>query len=698
MKKDSIYIIVLFFIISIFCFSEESNSPYYSIGLSSGIEYPLNTDFDLLRLGMNVNIENELTIPRIPWLQARADICYSLLPVQAETSLSLIGLGIGPSFSFEITPRFLLGVSVLGGGVYGFFNNNLINSNGIAYENQQGGGAFFTAGGKLSFFLSPQLSLGLNMGYVNYIGLTQGLRGAIKVTLHLDGFKQKVQYKQIEFENIFPSQYKYYAVNPVGSVIFTNNERFPAKDVSLSVFVEQYMDNPTVTSGPENLRSGESYEIVPNILLSNTVLNLTEVSKVTAQLIIDYYINGRLRQKIFYQTLTLQNRNAITWDDDRKAAAFISPKNPDILRFSKRIAGLVREKGPKTVNLNLRMALGLFEALGTYGLSYVIDPNTLPYEDAARNMNIVDFLQYPTETLAYKGGDCDDLSILYCSLLESIGIESAFITVPGHIYSAFSLGMTPAEARKIFSGTEELIFTDDSTWIPIETTLISEGFYVAWRSGARQWQENREKDRSVLIPISHSWKTYEASGSPEIDLPIILPDMEKTLISYDGELTSFIDRELDPMVRSIQSRITQSPNPMSQRNRLGILYARYGRFDKAISEFRKILDSTEYFPALINLGNIYFLQDRYDEAFEIFSRAEAVDRNNPVVLLSLAKINYEFSNMALVNSYFTRATRLKPELSAQFSYLSSVSADSVVRAENVENSKNYVLWVDPEEE
>lgn len=49
-------------------------------------------------------------------------------------------------------------------------------------------------------------------------------------------------------------------------------------------------------------------------------------------------------------------------------------------------------------------------------LSYVSDPRIK-----------WDFVQYPSETLKLKGGDCDDLSVLFSSLLESIGIETALI-------------------------------------------------------------------------------------------------------------------------------------------------------------------------------------------------------------------------------------------------------------------------------
>ena len=38
-----------------------------------------------------------------------------------------------------------------------------------------------------------------------------------------------------------------------------------------------------------------------------------------------------------------------------------------------------------------------------------------------------EYVQFPHQTLELKGGDCDDLSVLFSSLLESVGIESALV-------------------------------------------------------------------------------------------------------------------------------------------------------------------------------------------------------------------------------------------------------------------------------
>ena len=63
----------------------------------------------------------------------------------------------------------------------------------------------------------------------------------------------------------------------------------------------------------------------------------------------------------------------------------------------------------------------------------------------SKQSGATDFLQFPRETLRYTTGDCDDLSILYCSVMQSLNIDTALITVPGHIYVAVS----PAHGAEI---------------------------------------------------------------------------------------------------------------------------------------------------------------------------------------------------------------------------------------------------------
>ena len=45
-----------------------------------------------------------------------------------------------------------------------------------------------------------------------------------------------------------------------------------------------------------------------------------------------------------------------------------------------------------------------------------------------------EYYKTPQESLKSDSGDCDDSSILLSSLLQSIGLQTRFVFVPGHVY------------------------------------------------------------------------------------------------------------------------------------------------------------------------------------------------------------------------------------------------------------------------
>jgi hypothetical protein len=125
-------------------------------------------------------------------------------------------------------------------------------------------------------------------------------------------------------------------------------------------------------------------------------------------------------------------------------------------------------------------------------MKYWADPKS-SYETVTKDATkatAVDYLQFPEQTLTLKTGDCDDLSILESALLEAASVPTAFVTVPGHIYIAFQLKMSAAEAKKSFLKPDDLIFKYDAAWVPLEVTAIKDGFLKAWETGAKEWRES----------------------------------------------------------------------------------------------------------------------------------------------------------------------------------------------------------------
>ena len=576
------------------------------ITVTPGIEYPIRSGFTLLNLGASTDLRANLPLPFLPWLSVAADVSYSFLPTLANSSISLISAGAGARATWEISPRFSLYGSVSAGGYYGFFNGTAVDATGTAYPNQQGGDPFVGGGGGFTFYLAPSISMGVDASLLWYVGMNLGLRADIGASFHLDGLARKVYTEKIKFNDLFPSLYKLYEKNPPGNAVLTNDERFPITNVSVSVYAKDYMDTPTKCTAPTRLEPGDSVPLNLSVLLSDKVLDLKEATQVNTELRIDYTLNGRRQSALSYGPVSVLNRNAMVWDDDRKVAAFVTPTDPEVLGFSKLAAGMVRDAGPVTMNQNIRMVMGMFTALSYYGMKYVVDPNSPSYTDAAKNQEVVDFLQFARQTLSYKGGDCDDLSILISSLLESVGVETAFITVPGHIFIAASLGMDPAEAPASFTATNDLIFKDGKTWLPLEVTMLGSKFVQAWQTAAREWREGSDKGQASFYTSQDCWATYEMSGAPSDTVSIKYPPPAQVRAAYDTDMAALVDSEIGAKVKDLTAQIAKLAKPATERNKLGVLYARYGKMHEAEAQFLAVLEFAEYLPALLNLSNVCF--------------------------------------------------------------------------------------------
>ncbi|MGO8693422.1 MAG: tetratricopeptide repeat protein, partial [Rectinemataceae bacterium] len=64
-----------------------------------------------------------------------------------------------------------------------------------------------------------------------------------------------------------------------------------------------------------------------------------------------------------------------------------------------------------------------------------------------------------------------------------------------------------------------------------------------------------------------------------------------------------------------------------QLNSLGILYARYGQYTEAKSQFQKAV-AKDFAPAITNLANVAFLMDDYQTAADFFKKSLAFNPNN----------------------------------------------------------------------
>ncbi len=704
MKKVILMVLILLlFFVSISTLFGESENILSLSAIPGGI-IPIGESSSYFKLGGYFSISGIYNSVKFSPFALRGELSFSSIPIITKDSISLYSIFFGPQYNIKVSKNLFISPFILTGYYYGYLTDK---------SGRNGGNIPIKSGISGTFNFSRSFSLGIDFFYIYNLALFSGIGSTIEITYKiplttkaktpqkeqskpklLKSKAKEVKNKGIEIKSdlypVFPVLYKYYNTSPIGEITIYNREKNELTNISVSFFVEKYMDSPKLCGKIESIKPESDKSLNLYALFSDKVLEITEGTKVLAKIIIDYDISGKTYEIEHTSVLNIYDRNATMWDDNKKAAAFVTAKDPSVLEFSKRIVGWTKMNSIHSVNKNLSTAIAIHEALKLFGVNYVVDPKT-PYKEYSKNKFAVDFLQFPRQTLKYSAGDCDDLSILYCSLLESVGIETAFITIPGHIYTAFSLDMSPDKARKSFLRPDELIFFNNKTWIPLEITMVDKDFLAAWEEGAKEWRENKAKNQAKIYPVHKCWEKYEPVGLPGVESNIELPNKLMVVNAFQQEIIKFIDREIYPQVSKLQKQIRKSNNQKKFINKLGVLYARYGLIEKAIIQFNRILEKEEYVPALVNMGNIKYINGDMDGALEFYNRAYNVNPNNPKVLLCIARVNHELENYGIVSKMYAKLQKEDPVLAEQFSYL-ALRGDEAIRAAKISDVKEVIVW------
>jgi hypothetical protein len=605
-----------------------------------------------------------LDLALTPWLRPFIRAQYISIPYAGGSALNAAEGDLGLGFILRPTDRLILRLDAMG-GLAELFSST-------------GGGAAYAAGARigLEYRLNPAFSLSLSGGYSSYLGTEAPILSAIEGGLYvsydlsdLGGFKSRLSVEDVKLDAVFPSLYAYYDDNAFGTVRVVNREDAAIRDVKVSFNAGHYMDQPKICGQYANLAKGESVVVPVKALFTDSVLNITQGTDAKGEIIIEYSYLGSDRVVRTPIDFRMHHRNAITWSDDRRAAAFVSPTNPAAMWFSKYASGIVRDRLRGDINKPLQYAIGMFEGERLYGLNYVVVPAN-DYSVKHGLKDYIDSVQFPHQTLANRGGDCSDLAILFATLMQSVGVEAAFITIPGHIFAAFDTGLSEAQARSSFYDPGLIVFRDGRAWIPVEITMVRDGFIKAWRVAAKEWADNSRAGVAAFYRLPDCWAVYPSAAFPDVNPRFSLPDETETAIAFDGALDRFVAREIEPKVQSLQAEFAKEAAPV-RANELGILYADYGMLKES---WKQLSDSAKagYQKAWTNLGNVAYLRKDFKLALSYYQWANTLDSSDDYALLGIARCQYELENFDASDSAYAGLRARDPKLAGKFGYLASI--------------------------
>lgn len=360
-------------------------------------------------------------------------------------------------------------------------------------------------GGGVNFVPISWIALNLDLRY-HFVDFQRqrepsGLEFALGISFMWGRKREVFQIKEtrIVVHDIYPAYYQFYNTYPIALVTVKNLAGHPI-EVNVRSNVKGYSVR-SQDSGFIKLGRNETRDIPVTAIFGP---NLREVTRRTPA-VIDLEVEARAGSTVRKETsaeILVHNRNAWNGEID-KLGFFVTPDDEKVLQLSRKI--LREKKSEDSVAVeNLKTAAAIFTALGKMGLEYQRDPNIPFYKD--------DRVQFAMETINLRHGDCDDLVVLYASLLESAGINTAFVEVKdpqkeiAHLYLLFDSGLAANEGSLISSNEKRFVIRENTrgqstVWIPIETTLVARGFEEAWQTGALEYLQ----DGVVRQGLAENW-------------------------------------------------------------------------------------------------------------------------------------------------------------------------------------------------
>ena len=477
-----------------------------------------------------------------------------------------------------------------------------------------------------------------------------------------------IEISRIEINEIFAAAYKYYESHPLGTVVITNNTDRIYPKIKLAFRIKDFMDFSTEVV-IDKLDPHQSVELQLKPVFSNKILEVTENTPLQSELALTYYMSGEAKTVTRSFPVMLYQRNAIRWDQKAKVGTFITPRDTVVADFTRAAIQPYVDAYPNLPQ-SIVYARAVYDALGVMGFSYILDPT--PFQEFSENKAIVDYTSYPRETLMRKSGDCDGLSMLFAASMENIGIGSALVDVPGHVFVMFNTGVAEKDKATLGFPAELLVSHDDTVWIPLEMTLVGTSFTRAWQKGAEEYRDWSAKKKIEIIDVHKAWELFKPVTLPPADFKAPKIAKEEIETKYKDELESLGRERLTNLSASYLAELKKTPNDVGALTQLGILYGENGLYAEALEQLQKVLAADQdNATALNNIGNINYLQERLEDAKIAYEASLKSAPGDAGTMVNLARVLLRLGKKQEAQKLFQDAVAADPRVVRQYDDLAA---------------------------
>ncbi len=470
----------------------------------------------------------------------------------------------------------------------------------------------------------------------------------LSLSLNLEKKKLPIQIMSIQLRDIFPVLYKNYSIEPIGYIQVKNQSPEVCRVGAVAMLPPYTIESNEISEWfdckPNEIRT------IPLYLYGlDAILTVQEDRPVSITIKSSSYCEEERITTANGETI-LHQRNAITWEDPQKIAAFIYPISEVIDKFIRETLRNFDESIPPYVPVQLAQTIQIYDELSELEFQYKPDPNH-PYETTVLRPDEIDTVQNPSETLLKRTGDCDDLVVLYSACLENIGIHTAIVDFPGHLFLLFRTDEAVLPEISLLYGVE----WQNETWYPVEMTLIGSSWVEANTVGKQLYNAWKDRNDIFIFTVADAWRKYPSVEFPtSVNVLTVTPEANLLQIDYGvvrTQLKQMIKQNFEPD-RDVDSVSV-----------LGMRYAQAGLFDEAADLFLlNLIQNETSISYNNNLGNVYALMGKYRQALFYFEKALLLDTEDAEIHYNKALMLYQLNRWDEASEAYEKAYRINPKL------------------------------------
>lgn len=120
---------------------------------------------------------------------------------------------------------------------------------------------------------------------------------------------------------------------------------------------------------------------------------------------------------------------------------------------------------------------------------------TISYSIDGDLYGVREFYARPADTLLLRQGDCEDTSILLCSVLSAMGYGCAIVTMPGHVAAAVELDGCPGKPMDIWG--REFRYCETTGLHDVGDMLPEE-----------EWEAHSPSERGILLEFANGFLAW----------------------------------------------------------------------------------------------------------------------------------------------------------------------------------------------